>query len=103
MLDAILQNLNKDTEILVLPAGFVNSFNKKPQTIFKDLEKTIVALITKFHLRIIICFGVDGRYKTDQLSLAFNNKGIVALAQEKRLCLPILYCCPYDETYEQVQ
>ncbi len=82
LLEDVLKNLNKNTDILVLPAGFLNSSNKKPQTIFKELEKTIVDLIAEYHSNLIICFGIDGRYKTDQLSLTINNKGIVAIARK---------------------
>jgi hypothetical protein len=82
LLEDILETLNKATDILVLPAGFISAFNKKPQTIFKEIEKTIVDLIIKCHLEINICFGVDGRYKRDQLSLTINKKGIVAIARK---------------------
>lgn len=82
LLELLLKALNKSTDILILPAGFLNSSNKKPQTIFDNIEKTVVELILKHCPQLNICLGIDGRYKNDQLLLTINKQGIVAIARK---------------------
>ena len=82
LLSTILQALNKDTDILVLPAGFINSDDKKAEAIFKDIEKSIVNLIHNNNNNLVICFGIDGRDKRDQLALAIDKTGIIAVARK---------------------
>lgn len=82
LLEFVLQTLSKSTDILILPAGFLNSANKKPQTIFDNIEKAVVELILKYCPQLNICLGIDGRYKNDQLLLTINKKGIVAIARK---------------------
>ena len=82
LLSSILNNIDKDTDILILPAGFLNSKNKKPETIFSETEKAITIQINKFNTNLFICFGIDGRNKTDQLALTINKTGIIAIARK---------------------
>jgi len=83
LLSNILSNLHKDTDILILPAGFLNSKNKRPEIIFDETEKVLTKLIKKFNDNLFICFGIDGRQKkTDQLALTVNKSGIVAIARK---------------------
>jgi hypothetical protein len=74
LLEFVLQTLSKSTDILILPSGFLNSANKKPQTIFNNIEKAVVELIIKYCPQLNICLGFDGRYKNDQLLLTINKK-----------------------------
>ena len=82
LLEFILNSLNKSTDILILPAGFLNSSNKKPQTIFDNIEKSVVQLILNHCPQLNICLGIDGRYNNDQLLLTINKNGIVAIARK---------------------
>jgi predicted amidohydrolase len=82
LLEFFLKTLSKSTDILILPAGFLNTSNKKPQTIFDNIEKIVVELIVKHCPQLNICLGIDGRYKNDQLLLTINKKGIVAIARK---------------------
>ncbi|MBW6480672.1 MAG: hypothetical protein K0B37_14685 [Bacteroidales bacterium] len=82
LLSNILSHLPKETDILVLPAGFLNSISRRPETIFNETEKGIIKLIKKFNTNLFICLGIDGRNKTDQLALTITSSGIVAIARK---------------------
>jgi len=82
LLSTILKVLPKETDILILPAGFLNSKNKRPETIFSETERTITNLINKHNDNLFICFGIDGRLKSDQLALTIDKTGIVAIARK---------------------
>lgn len=82
LLSNILSNLTTDTDILILPAGFLNSRSKQPETIFKEVKIELTGLIKRYNDKLFICFGIDGRHKTDQLALAVNKVGIIAVARK---------------------
>ena len=82
LLSSILSHLSRDTDILVLPAGFINSKGKHPETIFDETEKEVTKLIKKFNDNLFVCFGIDGRHKTDQLALTISKTGIIAIARK---------------------
>jgi predicted amidohydrolase len=82
LLSSIFKTLSVNTDILILPAGFLNSKNKNPETIFKETEKAIKTLINTYNKNIFVCFGIDGKCKSDQLALAINYSGIVAIARK---------------------
>jgi len=82
ILSIILSNMTKDTDILVLPAGFLNSKNKRPETIFAETENQLIKLIKKHNHNLFICLGVDGRSKTDQLALTVNQTGVISVARK---------------------
>lgn len=82
LLSTMLLHLTVYTDILILPAGFLNSRGKRPETIFDETEKLVSKLIKKHNDNLFICFGIDGRHKTDQLALTINKSGIVAVARK---------------------
>jgi hypothetical protein len=65
-----------------LPAGFLNSKNKRPETIYDETEKELTKLIKKYNENLFVCFGIDGRNKTDQLALTISKSGIIAVARK---------------------
>lgn len=84
MLSELLENMYKYTDILILPAGFLNSKAKEPKTIYKKTEKIFSNLIKEHNDKLTICFGIDGRNgsKGDQMGLAINKSGIIAVARK---------------------
>lgn len=82
LLSNILSHLTADTDILILPAGFLNSRSKRPETIFDEAEKEVMKLIKKYNDNLFVCFGIDGRHKTDQLALTVSKAGIIAVARK---------------------
>ena len=82
LLSNMLSHLNSDTDILILPAGFLNSRSKRPETIFDETEKEVTKLIKKYNDNLFVCLGIDGRHKTDQLALTVSKAGIIAVARK---------------------
>lgn len=82
LLSKILSHLTSDTDILILPAGFLNSRSKRPEKIFNETEKKIRKLLKKYNENLFVCFGIDGRHKTDQLALTISKAGIIAVARK---------------------
>jgi len=82
LLSNILSRLTLDADILILPAGFLNSRSKRPETIFDETEKNVAQLIKKYNDNLFVCFGIDGRHKTDQLALTVSKDGIIAVARK---------------------
>ena len=82
LLDTIIQSLKDDTDILVLPAGYFNSDDKKAESIFENIENFIVKLIHKYNKGLVVCLGIDGRDMKDQLALAIDKTGIIAIARK---------------------
>lgn len=84
MLSELLENMYKYTDILILPAGFLNSKNKRPKTIYRKTQKVFSNLINEHNDKLTICFGIDGRdgSKADQMGLAINKSGIIAIARK---------------------
>lgn len=84
MLSELLENMYKYTDILILPAGFLNSKKNKPKTIYNKTEEVFSKLINQYNDKLTICFGIDGRdgSKADHMGLAINKKGIIAVARK---------------------
>lgn len=82
LLSDILTKLCKKTDLLILPAGFLNSQSKHPDIIIQKAEQTILELIKINNPNLFICLGIDGRNKKDQLALALNKTGIVAMGRK---------------------
>lgn len=84
LLSELLENVYKYTDILILPAGFLNSKNKRPKTIYKKTEQVFSKLINEFNDKLTICFGIDGRHdsKADHMGITINKDGIIAVARK---------------------
>lgn len=91
LLSKIISHLTLGTDLLILPAGFLNSKSKRPETIFNETEKVITKLINKYNPNLFICLGIDGRFKktaknkrvkTDQLAISIDKTGIIAIARK---------------------
>ena len=82
LLSDILIKLSKSTDLLILPAGYINSNSNRPEKIIEESEQTVKKLIKKHNPNLIICFGIDGRDNKDQLAIALNKNGIVSLGRK---------------------
>lgn len=91
LLSKIVKSLAKNTDILVLPAGFLNSKNRKPESIFIETESEIKEIINNFNPNLYISLGIDGSIKldnegekttVDQFVVTINKNGIVAIARK---------------------
>ena len=81
-LEKLLKYIPSDVNILLLPAGFLNSKKDTAISIFKDTEKKIKTLIRKNNRDVHVCLGVDGLSKKEQFALCINETGIVAVARK---------------------
>jgi hypothetical protein len=82
LLSEIVSHITKTTDILVLPAGYFNSKNKKPYDIFPLITEAISGQIKAINPNLKICFGIDGRRKKDQLAIAIEKTGVISIARK---------------------
>lgn len=91
LLDELLKGMDRKTDVLILPAGFLNNNEKSPRRIYKKVERDFTELIKKHNSGLTICFGVDGKSglklsllksKWDQMGLAINKDGIIAIGRK---------------------
>lgn len=82
ILDSLLKYISSDIDILLLPAGFLNSKSNNANSIFKETETQIKKRINKYNPKLHICFGIDGLNKKEQFALAINRTGIIATARK---------------------
>ena len=82
LIERILEELKQDTDLLILPAGFLDTRTNKPKTKYTIYGKMIANLINKHNSKLVICVGVDGRNSADQLAVAVDKKGIISAARK---------------------
>lgn len=81
-LSEVLQSISKSTDILILPAGFINSGYSPASSIIKDYELQITNLIKDNCKELVICMGIDGKNKKEQLAIAVDKSGIISVARK---------------------
>lgn len=80
-LSKIIQEIDKKTEVLLLPAGFL-VYEKFSKTTLKVIEKKTSEMTLKHDKDLIICFGIDSGKGSDQLGVAISPKGIIAIGRK---------------------
>lgn len=81
LLFKIIRELDDNIDLILLPAGFLIT-NRKADTLYR---KTVEKISNKINLKpknITVCLGIDGRDGKDQIALAIDNKGLVALGRK---------------------
>jgi hypothetical protein len=68
--------------LLLLPGGFLNSYQDDPTKLCRMAAKAIAKLLKHAPADSVIAFGVDGRDGSDQLGLAVNRHGLIAKARK---------------------
>lgn len=81
LLKTVLQKLDKNIDILILPAGFYD-YKKIPDWELRNLEKEVTSLIKEYSPNTIVCLGVDANDGKDQLGLAFSSKELIAAGRK---------------------
>lgn len=82
ILEQILKRLYGGIDILILPAGFVNSKGNSYKTILKPVKNNFKKLLAKLSPSLIVCFGIDGKFKSEQFAAAICSKGFLSLARK---------------------
>jgi hypothetical protein len=78
-LKELINALPERANILLLPGGFFST-NKKSDTLYKWVASEVSILIQRKNLFVVL--GIDGRYQKDQIAIALNENGIVALGRK---------------------
>lgn len=81
LLKIVLQKLEKETDILILPAGFFN-YEKLSDKILTELKREIITLLQEISPTCTISLGIDSNDGNDQLGIAINSKEIIAIARK---------------------
>ena len=68
ILEEILLNLQGETDILILPAGFVRNGSQSYKALLPAIERKIKLLIKAHTPHLTICMGIDGRNSFEQLA-----------------------------------
>ena len=82
LLENLISYISSDTDILLLPAGFINTKNNIAKPAFKMAEKIVRKLIKKHNPKLHVCLGIDGLNKKEQFALSINQSGIIAIARK---------------------
>lgn len=81
LLRRVVQMIDKETDVLLLPADFLET-SRKANKLFKNTEKIVSTLLREQNLDTVICLGIDGRDGRDQTALSITKKGIIAAARK---------------------
>ena len=81
LLDTILSNSDGDTDVLVLPAGFV-SYELLHRFQIYRIDRKVSSIIKKHNRNVTVCFGADFGSAKHQLSFAINQTGIIAIGRK---------------------
>lgn len=80
----LLQKLSKNLKngIAIFPAGMFDTENKPPSSIYPEIEKSISSFLSSIENQIVVCFGIDGSNGRDQVAVAVDRTGIIALGKK---------------------
>lgn len=81
ILEKILSAIDDDTDVLVLPAGFL-FFGFLNRFQLKRIEWKLRAILKKHNSKVTLCFGVDFGGSKHQLGFALNQNGIQAIGRK---------------------
>ena len=81
LLEKVLKNISDKIDVILLPAGFLET-NKIASSLYSFAINKTKRLINLYSRNIIICLGIDGRDGKDQMGLAINANGLLALARK---------------------
>lgn len=79
--------LNLDSQklkkgVAVFPAGMFDTEDEPPSSIYLQIENEISSFLSSIENRMIVCFGIDGSYGKDQIAVAVDRTGIIALGRK---------------------
>lgn len=80
LLNLVSQKLKSG--IAVFPAGMFNTADKLPSSIYSQIEITISSFLSSIENQIVVCFGIDGSNVRDQIAVAVDRTGIIALGRK---------------------
>lgn len=78
--DATVKHLvekNDGEGVVLFPAGWLSAGESEPRSQYKSLEARFQAV-----LNVVVCVGIDGRSGKDQVGVAVNQQGIIAIGRK---------------------
>lgn len=81
LLNQTLSQFSNDVDLLIFPAGYFN-FQTKYEKNSEKIENDILNAIRKSGSQAILCVGIDAFDSEDQLALALNKDGMLAMARK---------------------
>ena len=85
LLNEILKNINPQSNILILPAGYFQVDHNIINQTTNEIVSRITNELSQKNLDTIVCLGIDGlkhNLKIDQLGLAISKTGLIAKARK---------------------
>lgn len=81
LLKKTIDSLGKEVDLILLPAGFYST-RKPAKTLYEYAVNNVVKFLQSYSENITVCLGIDGRDSIDQIALAINKEGIVAIGRK---------------------
>ena len=81
LLEDVLSHAERDTDVIVLPAGFL-SYRYLNTVRIKLIERKISSVLKKSRSNAIVCFGVDNHSGEHQLGFAITKLGVQAIGRK---------------------
>lgn len=81
LLQKVLNEFGQQVDVFIFPAGFFNieeGFEKYSERMREELADAL----QKANTSAILCIGVDANQQQDQLALAVNRNGLIAMAKK---------------------
>lgn len=81
IIEKILFRIDNQIDILLFPAGFYST-DYQARTLYKKTVEIVKKLLKLANKHCIVCLGIDGRDGIDQIALAINENGILAMGRK---------------------
>lgn len=81
ILEKLLTQLDDSIDVVLFPAGFYIT-EKPARSLYKQTTMTVQKILKSVNKQCMVCLGIDGRYGKDQIALAIDNSGIIALGRK---------------------
>lgn len=81
LLDRIINELDKNVDVLLLPAGYLK-YDEKVNYYYDEIEEEIKKILNKYKSETVVCIGVDGRDGMDQIGMAINKDKILGIGRK---------------------
>jgi hypothetical protein len=73
---------NYKSGVIIFPAGMFYTENDPPNSKYEQICKKICLLLKENENHIVVCFGIDGSNGRDQIAVAVDRTGIIALGRK---------------------
>lgn len=82
LLTNILDNIDKQTDLVILPAGYIHTGNASYKRSLDKLEEKVKSIIRMYAPNSTVCFGIDGNNRSEHIGIAVNKSGRIATGRK---------------------